>query len=266
MPLEAPPSSEATLASRAKRVGFCTRAYPKPCFGRLARGAGIGGRLVDGNRHGAGRGIGRLAGVDGAGRENRALEGSPFWELLGNSSGSVKNLQREKPRRRSRAGLIARGSRYPGRGRSPPKPPRPTGATRRSAGGRTAIEAAGPDSACPTHEAWLDCSHPEQVADAIRCLAVRGAPAIGVAAAYGLVLGIQTVRGQEGLAAPLFLAEVSELLGRHPADRGEPALGPREGSARSSNGAPPADRGGGRAARDSPRLGPDALHAEGTSG
>ncbi|MEA2563751.1 MAG: methylthioribose-phosphate isomerase [Acidobacteriota bacterium] len=41
----------------------------------------------------------------------------------------------------------------------------------------------------PIEETWLDCETPEQVADAIRCLAVRGAPAIGVAAAYGLVLG-----------------------------------------------------------------------------
>ncbi len=41
----------------------------------------------------------------------------------------------------------------------------------------------------PVEETWLDCETPEQVADAIRRLAVRGAPAIGVAAAYGLVLG-----------------------------------------------------------------------------
>jgi methylthioribose-1-phosphate isomerase len=41
----------------------------------------------------------------------------------------------------------------------------------------------------PAEETWLDCREPEQVADAIRRLAVRGAPAIGVAAAYGLVLG-----------------------------------------------------------------------------
>ncbi len=43
----------------------------------------------------------------------------------------------------------------------------------------------------PTREEWLACSTPEQVADAIRRLAVRGAPAIGVAAAWGMVLGIQ---------------------------------------------------------------------------
>ena len=40
----------------------------------------------------------------------------------------------------------------------------------------------------PGAEVWLRCERPEQVADAIRHLAVRGAPAIGVAAAYALVL------------------------------------------------------------------------------
>jgi len=41
----------------------------------------------------------------------------------------------------------------------------------------------------PEQEVWLTCHEPEQVARAIRRLSVRGAPAIGVAAAYGLVLG-----------------------------------------------------------------------------
>jgi len=40
----------------------------------------------------------------------------------------------------------------------------------------------------PAEERWLRCERPEQVADAIRTLAVRGAPAIGLAAAYGLAL------------------------------------------------------------------------------
>ena len=40
----------------------------------------------------------------------------------------------------------------------------------------------------PHEERWLRCESPEQVADAIRRLAVRGAPAIGVAAAYALAL------------------------------------------------------------------------------
>jgi len=40
----------------------------------------------------------------------------------------------------------------------------------------------------PAEEVWLRCETPEQVAEAIRALAVRGAPAIGLAAAYGLAL------------------------------------------------------------------------------
>jgi methylthioribose-1-phosphate isomerase len=63
----------------------------------------------------------------------------------------------------------------------------------------------------PTAEVWLDCESPEQVADAIRRLAVRGAPAIGVAAGYGLVLGVQAVADPERLAARF--TAVSELLG-----------------------------------------------------
>jgi methylthioribose-1-phosphate isomerase len=44
----------------------------------------------------------------------------------------------------------------------------------------------------PAEERWLECRTPEEVADAIRRLAVRGAPAIGLAAAYGLALGVRT--------------------------------------------------------------------------
>ncbi|MDX2000318.1 MAG: S-methyl-5-thioribose-1-phosphate isomerase [Thermoanaerobaculia bacterium] len=40
----------------------------------------------------------------------------------------------------------------------------------------------------PHEERWQRCHRPEQVAEAIRRLAVRGAPQIGVAAAYGLAL------------------------------------------------------------------------------
>jgi methylthioribose-1-phosphate isomerase len=42
--------------------------------------------------------------------------------------------------------------------------------------------------ALPGEERWIRCETPEQVADCIRTLAVRGAPAIGIAAAYGMVL------------------------------------------------------------------------------
>ena len=44
----------------------------------------------------------------------------------------------------------------------------------------------------PHEEIWLECRRPEDVAAAIYRLSVRGAPAIGVAAAYGLVVGLQS--------------------------------------------------------------------------
>src|SRR5215213_3931990 len=40
----------------------------------------------------------------------------------------------------------------------------------------------------PDEERWLRCERPAEVADCISTLAVRGAPAIGIAAAYGLAL------------------------------------------------------------------------------
>ena len=47
----------------------------------------------------------------------------------------------------------------------------------------------------PQEEQYLRLSHVEEVAEAIESLAVRGAPAIGIAAAYGVVLG--AARGAE---------------------------------------------------------------------
>jgi methylthioribose-1-phosphate isomerase len=41
----------------------------------------------------------------------------------------------------------------------------------------------------PTEEIWVNCANYEAVADAIRTMIVRGAPAIGVAAAMGIALG-----------------------------------------------------------------------------
>ena len=42
--------------------------------------------------------------------------------------------------------------------------------------------------ALPGDETWIRCETPADVADCIRTLAVRGAPAIGLAAAYGMAL------------------------------------------------------------------------------
>src|SRR5512137_1723353 len=53
----------------------------------------------------------------------------------------------------------------------------------------------------PGEEAWLALRTAEEVADAIRTLAVRGAPAIGVAAAYGLAVEARRGAGAERLRA-----------------------------------------------------------------
>jgi len=50
----------------------------------------------------------------------------------------------------------------------------------------------------PQEEAYLVCRDHRQVAAAIRRLAVRGAPAIGVAAAFGVVLGAQEILARGG--------------------------------------------------------------------
>lgn len=60
----------------------------------------------------------------------------------------------------------------------------------------------------PQHVKNIICSNAEDVWNAIKILKVRGAPAIGVAAAYGLVLGLQSSR-----EAPIneFLADVDRV-------------------------------------------------------
>ena len=46
----------------------------------------------------------------------------------------------------------------------------------------------------PTNEVYVECEEPEQVAEAIRNMTIRGAPAIGVAAAMGIALGAMRLR------------------------------------------------------------------------
>src|SRR2546430_9178977 len=48
----------------------------------------------------------------------------------------------------------------------------------------------------PTEESYVTCRTYEEVAEAIRSMVIRGAPAIGVAAAMGVALGV--LRAEEG--------------------------------------------------------------------
>src|ERR1700750_2031026 len=48
----------------------------------------------------------------------------------------------------------------------------------------------------PTEEVYVNCKTHEQVADVIRNMVVRGAPAIGVAAAMGIALGVNNSKAE----------------------------------------------------------------------
>lgn len=63
----------------------------------------------------------------------------------------------------------------------------------------------------PREEVWLDCDTPEDVEQAIYRLSVRGAPAIGVSAAYGLVVGLETAA--EGQSLDERFTQVADFLG-----------------------------------------------------
>jgi methylthioribose-1-phosphate isomerase len=65
----------------------------------------------------------------------------------------------------------------------------------------------------PSEEVYVECNRPEEVAEAIRNMTIRGAPAIGVAAAMGIALV------QEGIRKDL------RYDGRDTSDCSQPLLG-----------------------------------------
>lgn len=64
----------------------------------------------------------------------------------------------------------------------------------------------------PTDTVEIECNTLEKVHEAIRMLRVRGAPAIGVAAGYGVVVGMQTALGADRTEFDTRLNEVTEYL------------------------------------------------------
>jgi len=60
----------------------------------------------------------------------------------------------------------------------------------------------------PTEEIWLEYGDYRGVAEAIRSMVVRGAPAIGVAAAFGAALGARAI---EAASFDAFMAELEEI-------------------------------------------------------
>ena len=58
----------------------------------------------------------------------------------------------------------------------------------------------------------IECRDVEAVWEAVKMLRVRGAPAIGIAAAYGVCIGLQTVAGRDEAALCRRLNEVADYL------------------------------------------------------
>ena len=67
----------------------------------------------------------------------------------------------------------------------------------------------------PHEEVWLSLARWEEVAEAIRTMRVRGAPAIGIAAAYGLVLSVWNL-SPDANPEPLFRAAAEGLSRTRP--------------------------------------------------
>lgn len=70
----------------------------------------------------------------------------------------------------------------------------------------------------PAEEVYLECDDYIQVAEAIEEMAIRGAPAIGVAAAYGLALGVKKIEDSDDLHKK-FERILTRLRGTRPTAR-----------------------------------------------
>jgi methylthioribose-1-phosphate isomerase len=65
----------------------------------------------------------------------------------------------------------------------------------------------------PTEETYVTCTSYEEVAEAIRTMIVRGAPAIGVAAAMGVALGVRDSQAKDHAQLGQDLEHISEVIG-----------------------------------------------------
>jgi methylthioribose-1-phosphate isomerase len=66
----------------------------------------------------------------------------------------------------------------------------------------------------PTEETYVTCTTYEQVADVIRNMVVRGAPAIGVAAAMGIALGVNNSKAETTADLKRDLDQICDVMGK----------------------------------------------------
>src|SRR5580698_2025125 len=66
----------------------------------------------------------------------------------------------------------------------------------------------------PTEETYVTCKTHEQVADVIRNMVVRGAPAIGVAAGMGIALGVNNSKAESVSDLQSELDQICDVIGK----------------------------------------------------
>ena len=66
----------------------------------------------------------------------------------------------------------------------------------------------------PTEETYVNCTTHEQVADVIRTMVVRGAPAIGVAAGMGIALGVKNSQAETVNDLKREFDQICEIIGK----------------------------------------------------
>jgi methylthioribose-1-phosphate isomerase len=66
----------------------------------------------------------------------------------------------------------------------------------------------------PTEETYVNCTTYQEVADVIRNMVVRGAPAIGVSAAMGIALGIKNSKAETTADLKRELDVISDVIGK----------------------------------------------------
>src|SRR2546426_4037674 len=64
----------------------------------------------------------------------------------------------------------------------------------------------------PTEETYVNCKTYQEVADVIRNMVVRGAPAIGVAAAMGIALGVKNSKAENGADLKKDLDKICDII------------------------------------------------------
>ncbi len=66
----------------------------------------------------------------------------------------------------------------------------------------------------PTEETYVTCKRYQEVADVIRNMVVRGAPAIGVAAAMGIALGVKNSKAETGADLKREFDQICDVIGK----------------------------------------------------